>query len=125
LNNTQATRLRTGARQGQLPIKDCNRIARLIVDAIDDGLEEALGKETAHALRECMSTSIALSQPTAYASALEVMVGSEKTELVLSRITSRLHTIETVSRQAAWRDFVESIAALRNRFSPETIGNAK
>ena len=101
------------------------RTSRRIIRAVDDGLVEALGSDLALAVRVCLSTSLALSDPLAYASALEVMLGNDKSEPALGVVERRLRELERDLQPSSWASFVGSVVSLRSRYSPEMLRSSQ
>jgi hypothetical protein len=122
---SRSSRLGSDASQGVVPLTEGVRIARIVIKVIDDSLVETLGSDLALAVRMCLSTSVALSDPLAYASALEVMLGDEKSELALDRIGKRLHELEAHLKPTGRGSFSEAILALRSAYSLEILHNSK
>jgi len=125
MTESQETRVTAGTTGQGGPTRRNEKVAQRVIEAIDDGLVEALGPDLALAVRVCMSTSLALSDPLAYASALDVIVGNAKSELVLDRVGRRLRGLESELKPTNWGSFAESILALRSRYSLEIIRDSK
>ena len=125
MTGSQETRVRTGTTEWIRPKEQKARIVRRVIKAIDDSLVETLGPDLALAVRVCLSTPLALSDPLAYASALDVMLGSAKSELILDRVGRRLRDLEKDLEPTNWGSFAESIMALRSRYSPEMIRDSR
>lgn len=125
MNESQGNGLRTGTNEGEIQPQSAGRNVERVIRAIEDSLIETLGSDLALAVRVCLKTSVVLSDPLAYASALEVMLGNEKAERVLSCVGRRLRDLETDLGPASWRSFAQSIVALRNQYSLEIIRNSK
>jgi len=125
MNRVQDTKQRIKNPGPREQPKDSAKVVRRIVKTIEDGLVESLGSELALAVRVCLSTPVALSDPLAYASALEVMVGNEKAELALDSLTRRLRDLGSDLQPAHWVDFTQSILALRSRYSPQLLHDSK
>lgn len=107
------------------PTEDSLLVVGRVVETIEDSLVESLGLELALAVRTCLSTSLALSDPRAYVTALEVMVGNDRAQSVLECAGKRLHELERELRPTGSTSFTESILALRSRYSPRVLRNSE
>ena len=125
LIKSQPAGLRTTTTERYLQTQDKDQMVRRIVKAIEDGLSETLGEDLAAAVRTCLRTTFALSEPTAYALALDLVVGSENADRALRLMTKRLRELEDELKPTSWNEFSESIVVLRGRYSTETTRNTK
>lgn len=125
MRGSEGTRLAGKAAIGGLSPGYDPRVFQLVAKAIEDGLVETLGTDLALAVRVCLKTSFALTDPLAYASALVVMLVNDKSDRALERITTRIREVTPELRPTISTGFSESILALRGRYSAEALLDSK
>jgi len=101
-------------------LRNEGRIDEYVIGLINGSLAESLPIDVALAVRLCLNTSAALSDPTAYVAVLKGMVGCSLAAEVVARAEKKLRDLNA-ELVPAGLDFPEMILDLRSRYSIEAM----
>lgn len=99
------------------------REERAVVGAINESLGKALGSDYSLAVRVCLNTSLALSDPSSYRAALVEIVGRQRAEEAMRLAEARLRRLGEPGSGAT--RFSRLVFDLRSRYSADTLEDGK
>lgn len=110
---------------GQVIFEYPKRDDRGILEVINDGLVEVLGRDLALAVRVCVDSSVALNYPLGYAVVLEEMLGGQPAMEVVSHLEDRLRAEVGDLPATKWMHLPELVRCLRSSYADPVLLSMK